>query len=57
MADAPTILKVFAKDSSAAPKQLTKWDQGFLKGLYQGGDALTRKRADIAKSIRDEVAL
>jgi hypothetical protein len=57
LADAPTILKVFAKDASAAPKQLTKWDQGFLKGLYQGGDALTRKRTDIAKTIRDEIAL
>lgn len=57
LADAPTILKVFAKDSTGAPQQLTKWDQGFLKGLYQGGDALTRKRADIAKSMRDEIAL
>ena len=57
LADAPTILKVFAKDSTAAPKQLTKWDQGFLKGLYRGGDALTRKRADIANVMRDEIAL
>jgi hypothetical protein len=55
-AGAPTILKVFARDFASAPKKLTNWDEAFLKGLYKGSDPLMRKRAEIEKSMRDELA-
>jgi hypothetical protein len=39
-----------------APKKLTNWDEAFLKGLYRGSDPLVRKRAEIVKIMRDELA-
>jgi hypothetical protein len=56
LADAPTILKVFARDFAGAPKKLTNWDAAFLKGLYQGSDPLMRKRAEIVSTMRAELA-
>ena len=56
LAGAPTILQVFGKDFANAPKKLTNWDQAFLKGLYNGSDPLTRKRAEIVRTMRDELA-
>ncbi|MGH8220737.1 MAG: hypothetical protein ACREUT_19565 [Steroidobacteraceae bacterium] len=34
LADAPTILKLFAGDPHAAPAGITDWDQAFLKSVY-----------------------
>ena len=56
LAGAPTILKVFGKDFANAPRKLTNWDEAFLKGLYKGSDPLTRKRAEIVRTMRDELA-
>jgi len=56
LAGAPTILKVFAKDFANAPRRVTNWDEAFLKGLYRGSDPLTRKRAEIVRTMRDELA-
>jgi len=47
---------VFGKDFANAPRKLTNWDEAFLKGLYRGSDPLTRKRAEIVRTMRDALA-
>lgn len=54
-AGAPTILKVFARDFASAPKKLTNWDEAFLRGLYKGSDPLVHKRAEIVRTMQEEL--
>jgi hypothetical protein len=55
---APTIVKVLdAPMGSEVPLTLTKWDLGFLRGLYASSNNLyaAAQRSEIAKEIKKEV--
>jgi hypothetical protein len=51
LANATTILRLFAPSVAALPAGLTDWDRAFLKGLYESRDALVHQRSQIARSM------
>ena len=56
VADAPTILRLFADSADLAPPNMTTWDSAFLKALYRTPQRSRFQSSMIANRVMHDVA-